>query len=240
MKRFYKTVGVVEADTGFAVTLDGKAMRTPNKAPLVVPTRALAEAIAAEWEAQGETIRVPELYLTRLANTAIDRVSALREETVAIIVAYARTDLLCHRIDSPLELSEKQRLVWQPLLDWLAHAYDAPLAVTTDIFPSAQPPASIEALQAAVGALDTQRLTVLSEATGLTGSIALGLALVDGKITPDAAFDAAQLEETYQMERWGEDAEAAARRANQRIELRAAARFARLLAAEDGDAAAPS
>lgn len=232
MKRFYKTAGVVEAETGFAVTLDDKPMRTPNKARLIVPTRALAEAIAAEWQSQGETVRVSELYMTRLANTAIDRVSALRDETVATIVAYGRTDLLCHRVNSPFELAEQQRLVWQPLLDWLAHAYDAPLAVTTDIFPTAQPPASIEALRAAVGGLDTPRLTVLAEATGLTGSIVLGLALIDGRVTPDAAFEAAQLEETFQMERWGEDAEAAARRASLRIQINAAARFARLLGPE--------
>lgn len=232
MKRFYKTVGVVEAETGYSVTLDGKPMRTPNKAQLVVPTHALAAAIAAEWQAQEETVRVPELYLTRLANTAIDRVSALRDDTIATIVAYARTDLLCHRVDSPLQLAEKQRLVWQPLLDWLARAYDAPLTVTTAIFPAGQPGDSIEALRAAVTRLDTLRLTVLAEATGLTGSLVLGLALIDGKLTPDAAFDAAALEETYQMERWGEDAEAAARRAHMRIELHAAARFARLLEPE--------
>ena len=229
MKRFYQTVTVAVLETGFTVTLDDKPMRTPNKARLIVPTRALAEAIAEEWQTQEETVRVPDLHLTRLANTAIDRVSALHDETVATIIAYGRTDLLCHRVNTPLELAEKQRLVWQPLLDWLARTYDAPLSVTADIVPANQPAASIDALRLAVSKLDTLRLTALAETTGLSGSIVLGLALLDGKLSPDAAFDAAQLEETYQMERWGEDAEAAARRASLRIELRAASRFARLL-----------
>ena len=229
MKRFYTAVAVAEADDGFTVTLDGKAVRTPNKAPLVVPTRDLAAAIADEWQSQEETVRVADLHLTRLANTAIDRVFALRGETIATIIAYARTDLLCHRVDMPLELAEQQRLLWQPLLDWLALTYDAPLAVTTDILPAPQPPSSVDALHEAVSKLETFRLTALAEATGLSGSLVIGMALVDGKITADAAFDAAQLEETFQMERWGEDAEAAARRANLRIELRAVSQFAHLL-----------
>lgn len=229
MKRFYDTVSIAEADIGFEVLLDGKPIRTPNKARLVLPTRVLAIGVAEEWQAQSETVRVPDLHLTRLANTAIDRVFALRDETIATIIAYARTDLLCHRVDMPLELAEKQRQLWQPLLDWLALAYDAPLAVTTDIVPAAQPPASVDALHEAVMRLETFGLTALAEATGLTGSIVLGLALVEGKITPEAAFDMAQLEETYQMERWGEDAESAARRANLRIELRAVSQFSQLL-----------
>lgn len=229
MKRFYETASVAACDRGFRVELDGKPVRTPMKAMLTVPTRPLAEAVAEEWAGQGETLSMAGMHLTQLAATAIDRLSLLREEVVDTVVAYAHTDLLCHRVDHPLDLVERQRALWQPLLDWAAFAYDAPLTVTHGILPVKQPPEAVAALRNAVAAYEDYHLAALGNATQVLGSIVLALALTAGRIGPEEAFELSQLEETFQMERWGEDAEAAARRAAIRNEVEATQRFARLL-----------
>jgi chaperone required for assembly of F1-ATPase len=231
MKRFYREVDVVPSDGGFTIRLDGKPIRTPTKAPLEVPTRGLAEAIAGEWRLQDDTIRPQSMHLTQLANTALDRVAVLRDWVVDTVLAYADTDLVCHRADHPIELVRRQQESWQPVLDWLVRTYDAPLRVTCGILPVRQPDESLAALRAAVTGLDIHRLTALHHATGLLGSLVLGLALIAGRIDADEAFEASQLDETFQIERWGEDAEAAARRASIRREVEATSTFARLLSA---------
>jgi len=229
MKRFYATATVAACARGFRVELDGKPVRTPMKAMLTLPTRPLAEAVAEEWAGQGERLAMSSMHLTQLAATAIDRLSLLRDEVVDTVAAYAHTDLLCHRVDHPLALVERQRTLWQPLLDWAALTYDAPLTATHEILPVKQPPEAVAALRNAVAAYEDYHLAALGNATQVLGSIVLALALMAGRIGPEEAFDLSQVEEAFQMERWGQDAEVAARRAAIRREVEATHRFARLL-----------
>lgn len=232
MKRFYQQAQVAEHDGDFVVQLDGKTLQTPAKRELLVPTRALAEAIAAEWEGQGDTVDPLALPLTRLVSTAVDWVVPRRRDVVAEIAKYAETDLLCYRAAEPPELVERQRGTWQPLLDWAAERYDAALAITQGITPVPQAPAALAAIERAVAAHDAMALVALHLAASCCGSVVLGLALLAGEITPDEAFAAAQLDESYQMERWGEDAEQTRRRAALKEDIALAASFAGLLRAD--------
>lgn len=230
MKRFYKTVNVVPAGGGFGIALDGKPIKSPAKAEFVLPSRALAEAVAAEWEAQAEDVVPSAMPLMQLAATAIDKVAPNRELIIDTIAPYGGTDLLCYRAEAPATLAERQAAAWQPLLDWAMTAHDAPLTATSGIVHQAQPESSLAALRAAVAAQDDWRLTALHQATALTGSLVLGLALLAGRIDADEAFELAELDASFQIERWGEDAEAAVRRATLRAELQAAARLVELAA----------
>lgn len=224
MKRFYKAA---EASAD-AVLLDGKPVRTPGKNPLRLPTPALATAVAAEWAAQGEAILPETMPLTALASTAIDAVGPRRADITAAVARYGESDLLCYRADDDAALAEKQAQVWQPLLDWAARTHDAPLTVARGIMPVDQPAAAVAALRRAVEAADDWRLTALQLATGASGSLVIGLALLDGRIDADEAFEAAETDASWQIARWGEDAEATARRAALRADLAAARRFAAL------------
>jgi len=230
MKRFYKIVTAVPAGDGFGVMLDGKPIKSPAKAAFVLPSRALAEAVAAEWDAQGQAVVPSAMPLMQLAATAIDKVAPNRDLIIDTIAPYGGADLLCYRAEAPAGLVQRQQAVWQPLLDWAMTAHDAPLIVTAGIVHKAQPAASLAALRAAVAAQDPWRLTALHQATALTGSLVIGLALLAGRIDADAAFEAAELDASFQIERWGEDAESTARRAALRAELQAAARLVDLAA----------
>ena len=229
MKRFYKEAGVTETPDGFGVALDGKPVSTPAKRPLRVPTRALAEAIAEEWLAQGEAIDPKRLPLTRLASIAIDLVAPRRPAVVAEVAKYAGTDLVCYRSEQPPDLAARQHAAWQPLVDWATLRFDAPLTVTTSILPVTQPTASLKALESKVAAYDTHRLAALHLATAASGSLVVALALIEGRIDAEAAFAAAELDESYEIERWGEDAEQAKRRAGLKEDIALAARFVSLL-----------
>lgn len=211
MRRFYHDSASVPVPGGFGLLLDGKPVQTPARRPLVVPTARLAAAIADEWAAQGDTLDLARMYLTQFANTAIDRVGPLRDDIVRATVRYAETDLLCHRAASPAALAERQHRLWQPLIDWAAHTFDAPLIVTNSLIAADQPRQALDAITAAVAALDDFRLTGLQVATGLLGSVVLALALSRGRIAAAQAFAAAQLDEDFQAERWGVDDMAAAR-----------------------------
>ena len=230
-KRFYKEARAAAAEGGFEVRLDGRALRTPAGSRLALPGEPLAAAIAAEWQAQGEKISPETMPLMSLACTAIDRVVARRGEIVAEILRFAETDLLCHRADAPAELVRRQAEAWQPLLDWAAQDLKAPLETTAGILAVEQPPESLAALRRAVEVLDDLTLAALSVAVGAAGSLVIGLALLRGRLDPEAAFEAAELDASYQIELWGEDPEATRRRAVCRADLFAAARFVGLLAA---------
>ena len=214
---------------GFRVLLDGKAVKTPAKAEMALPNQALAEAIAAEWQAQGEEVESRSLVLTGLVWTAIDRVGPGREGVVDELAGYGAHDLVCYHAETPADLAARQRAQWQPLLDWATRALDAPLAVTTGVVSIEQPPEALSALRRAVAARDAFELAALGAAAAAAGSLVIGLALAAGRIDAAAAFDAAQLDESYQIERWGEDPEAARRRAAIKADLAAAARFLALL-----------
>lgn len=229
MKRIYKSVATRAVENGWGVTLDGRPLRTPAKRDLCVSSERLAAAIAAEWDAQTSDIRPETMPLTRLAATAIDRTAAERDEIVAEIVGYAGTDLLCYRAEHPPALVARQAAAWQPLLDWAAGRYDAGLTVTAGIVPKPQSPAALKAFAGAVAALDDFRLTALQAATGACGSLVVALALYEGRLDAKAAFAVSQLDETFQIEAWGEDAEATNRRAALAADIEAAARFLALL-----------
>jgi chaperone required for assembly of F1-ATPase len=213
----------------FQVMLDDRPARTPAGRPLRLPTSALAQAVAAEWEAQTGAIRPHDMPLTALAATAIDRVGPQRPAIVDAVAAYGATDLLCYWADQPAELVERQHRVWQPLLDWARETCGARLEVTAGVIPVAQPDAATRALRSAVEALDDMELTALASAVQVSGSLVLGLALLAGRLEADAAFAAALLDERYQAEQWGEDEEAGERRRRLRQELDAVARFLALV-----------
>ena len=210
-KRFYGDASVVEAESGHGIALDGKPVRTPVGKPLVVPGAALADALAGEWAGQGETIERETMPLTRLACTALDLVPARRAEIVAGVAAYGETDLVCYRVDEPPALARRQEACWQPLVAWAAERYGARLAVTTAIAPVAQAPDAVDALRGAVAAEDDFALAGLSTVARAFGSVVLALALRERWLDARAAADASLVDERYQIERWGEDAELAAR-----------------------------
>ena len=232
MRRVYSKVATVAADGRYGVMLDGKTLKTPARRDLVVPSAALAAAIAAEWDAQHGDIRPATMPLTRLAATAIDRTARQRELVAAETANYAGTDLVCYRAEHPPALIARQQETWQPLIDWAMRRYDAGLAVTNGIVPQPQPPATLKAFAAAVAAQDDFRLTALHTATAACGSLVIALALLEGRLDAEAAFAASQLDETFQIEAWGEDAEAAARRHALAEDIAAAARFVQLLDTE--------
>jgi chaperone required for assembly of F1-ATPase len=229
VKRFYEAVTVAEAEGGFGILLDKHPLRTPAKRPLILP-RALAEALAAEWAAQSGAIRPSTMPLTKLASTAIDLVADKHEAVAEEAASYAGTDLLCYRADAPSALVERQARLWQPLLDWAALRFDAPLRVTVGVTPVPQPPGSLKALHTVLRRLDPLTLTVVADLTAVSGSLILALAVWEGEIDAEAGFATATLDESFQIERWGEDAEAAERRARQHRDFEAAARFLELLA----------
>ena len=229
MKRVYKQAAARPADGGWGVALDGRPMRTPARHELIVPSAALAEAIAAEWEAQPDEIRPATMPLTRLAATAIDRTRTQRDLVAAETANYAGTDLVCYRADHPPALIARQHEQWQPLIDWAMQRYDAALAVTSGIVPRPQSPAALKAFAAAVAAQDDFRLTALHAMTTACGSLVIALALIEGRLDAASAFAVSQLDETFQIEAWGEDAEAAARRHGLAEDIAAAARFVQLL-----------
>jgi chaperone required for assembly of F1-ATPase len=222
---------VAAADGGFAVRIDGKPLKTPAGRPVVVPSRPLADAIAAEWHGQGAKPDLNRVPLTRIAATALDRIPPRRDDVVAELTGYAETELVCHRASEPAALVARQIAAWQPLLDWLAQRFDAPLAATVGVLPRAQSASSLAALRQGMAALDDFRLAGLSVAVAAAGSLVIGLALVEKRLDAEQAFDAAELDATYQIEQWGEDEIARQRRAEVRDDLEAAARFLRLLAA---------
>jgi chaperone required for assembly of F1-ATPase len=232
MKRFYRRVGVLpaEQDKGYVVTLDGKALSTPGKTKLVIASATLAGAIAEEWAAQESEVRPASMPLTRLAATATDRVAAARAAIIDELMRFAGTDLLCYRATEPEALRARQAALWQPLLDWAAAHYGADLAVMTGVMPQPQPDDALAALRRAAGALDDLALTGLMVATAAAGSLIVGLALVEGRLSGEEAFAVSQLDESFQIESWGEDFEARARRAALREDLLAVERFLALRA----------
>lgn len=229
MKRFWDRAEPVERATGWGVALDGRPMRLPSGAPLVVPSRTLAAAIAEEWQAaggaKGAEVTLAALKMTRVIATAIDRIAPSPAATVDALAAYGETDLLCYRAEHPPELAARQAERWQPLLDWAALALDAPLVVTTGVVPVAQPSEARAALRAALARREPLALAALGVAVPALGSLVLGLALAERRIGPDEAHALATLDEAFQIEHWGEDAEAAARLAALAEDVRLAARL---------------
>jgi chaperone required for assembly of F1-ATPase len=224
-RRFWTAAHPRAEAAGFGVSLDARVLRTPAKAALIVPTEALARAIAAEWDAQGAEVRPETMPMTRMANSAIDRVGAVRAEVVAEIARYGGSDLLCYRAESPPGLAARQAAAWDPALEWARARHGAALVVTQGIVHAAQPAEALERLAAAVAVHDAFGLVGLHDLVAITGSLVLGLGVAEGWIDVDRAFDVAHVDESWQAELWGEDDEAAAARQMRREALRDAARF---------------
>jgi chaperone required for assembly of F1-ATPase len=229
VKRFYKQAEAVPAEDGFGLALDGKRLRSPAGAVLTLPTRALAEAIAAEWQAQEGEIQPLRMPLMRLASTAIDRVVAQRADVVAEILSYAATDVVCYRAEGPPSLVARQDAHWQPLLDWMRERYDVSLAVTTGLAAPSQPARVGEVLRAVVESYPPLALAALHALTTTGGSIVVGLAAMEGRLDAAGVWAAAQLEEDFQIEQWGEPPEAQRRRRALREDIEASCRFIELL-----------
>lgn len=224
-KRFYKNAAVEKLDGGFTVALDGRAIKTLAKHPLAIGIEQLAEAVAAEWRAQQGEIRHDSMPMMRFVCTALDRVTPSRTEVILETVKFAETDLLCYRTAQPKELARRQAENWQPLLDWAETRYGASLSTTTGLTPIAQDEAALARLRTAVEAENDLTLTGLHVATAASGSLVVALALLEQEIDAQHAWAASHIDERWQLERWGEDAELAERLEGLRTEISAAGEF---------------
>jgi chaperone required for assembly of F1-ATPase len=229
MKRFWRQASVLVQDGAARIVLDGKPMRLPGGAALLLPPGALADAIAAEWQAAGGdvggTLGQEDLPLTRLAATAFQKIAPDPGPTIDAIARYGETDLLCYRAASPAALSARQALLWQPWLDWASSTYGAGLMVFEGVMPQAQPVQAVARLRDAVADCTPACLAGLGIVVPALGSLVLGLALAEGRLEPAAAHELALLDELFETAQWGVDASAAARRANILQDISDAARF---------------
>jgi chaperone required for assembly of F1-ATPase len=225
-KRFYKLASLTDE---LGIALDGRGVKTPMKAKLILPSRALAEAIAAEWNGQVEFINPAAMPLTKLANTAIDRAGAERVYVAGQVVEFSGSDMVCYRADAPSNLVELQAAAWDPVVAWAEAAMGTQFTMVTGVIHSAQSAETIAAVAAYVAALSEFELTVAHNLTTLTGSALLGLMLTSGAISPEAGWTAAHVEEDFQIATWGHDDEANARRAFRRIDFDGSLQFLNLL-----------
>lgn len=231
-RRFYQEVTVGAAsggEPGHAVLLDGRPVRTPRKVVLLLPTRPLAEAVSAEWSAQVTAIDPAAMPMTRFANTALDGVKGREAEVAADVVKYAGSDLLCYRADAPAGLVARQAALWDPVLHWAGDIAGARFEVQRGIVHVAQPAAALAGLARRLAHLDAFALTALHTITTLTGSALLALAVHERHVTGEAAWQAAHVDEDWQIAQWGEDAEATERRRRRKLEMDAAARLLDLM-----------
>lgn len=229
MKRFWKVVAVETADGGWEIRLDGRPVKTPARRPLAVPTEALAEAIAGEWRSVEGEIDPRAMPLTGLANAAIDRIAPDKDAFAAGLARYAAADLACYRAEGPRELVERQAGSWDALLGWARRRYDVDFATTSGLVHVAQPEATVERLAHAVAALDAFRLAGLSPLVTIGGSLVAALAVLEKALTPGQAWGAVTLDDRWQLEQWGADAEAEQALEARRRDFFAAGRFLELL-----------
>jgi chaperone required for assembly of F1-ATPase len=225
MRRFWKDVTVENGQ----MALDGKPVRTPGRAPLALPTPALAEAVADEWRAVGEKIDPRAMPLTGLANAAIDRIAPDPAPFASGLAVYGESDLLYYRAAEPEPLVTRQAESWDPLLDWARSRYDVHFETTAGVMHKAQPEATIARLAEAVAALDGFRLAGLSPVVTVSGSLVGALALLEGAVDTETLWQAALVDELWQAEQWGEDALAVQTRDAHRADFDAGARFLALL-----------
>ena len=229
MKRFYQEVTSGEAEGGYEVRLDGKPIKSPAGHALLVPTPGLAAALAEEWAAQGDTVVPASMPLMQLVSTALDRMPLTRTQVTGYVAGFGGSDVLCYRAESPSDLVVLQAVRWQPWLDWAEKEFGARLAVTAGVVPVVQDAESLAVLRQRIEECDDWTLTALQSLAPCLGSLVLSLAVVAGAVTAEEAFALSRLDESFQAERWGSDAEAAARTAGLRQEVLAAARLLELV-----------
>ena len=225
MKRFWKEARVSETADGYAVLLDGRGVKTPAKHSLVLPTRPMAEAIAAEWDAQEAEVNPLSMPSTRTANAAIDKVSVQHAEVADMLADYGDSDLLCYRADYPEGLVERQSDKWDPMLDWAAEALDARLEIRSGVIHQPQSPDTLSRLRDRTHALSFFELAAFHDLVSLSGSLILGFATSMGKNSPEDIWELSRLDEHWQAEQWGKDDEAEAMAAVKRGEFLHAARM---------------
>ncbi|WP_171133744.1 MULTISPECIES: ATP12 family chaperone protein [unclassified Ruegeria] len=209
-KRFWKQSAVVEAEGGFTVELDGRRVKTPAKAGLILPTQAMAKAVALEWDAQEKEIDPVTMPVTRSANAAIDKVTHQHAEVADMLAGYGDSDLLCYRATHPQELRHRQASKWDPALDWAAEALDARLSPVDGVLHQPQPSEAVARLTQRVHAFDAFQLAAFHDLVSLSGSLVLGFATAMNWRNPDAIWEISRLDELWQIEQWGHDEEAAA------------------------------
>lgn len=219
MKRFYKTAEVAQAEGGYTVVLDGRSIKTPAKAALILPTEAAAKLVAEEWNNQGDTVDPSAMVHARFANTAIDRIETRRTEVIEDIAAYAGSDLVCYRAERPIALVKKQAEAWDPVVETLKQQDGVILRITSGIMHVTQSPETLAALRAPLEAMTDHQLSAFFTLTTGLGSLVLALSLVRGAFPFDAVFQASQLDALYQEEEWGHDKEAADARAALKSDL---------------------
>lgn len=224
-KRFWKTAAVADLDEGFTVRLDDRPVRTPAKRPLILPTRAMAEAIAAEWDSVDQLIDPRAMPATRAANAAIDKVAPQFDEVAALVAAYGGSDLLCYRASDPDDLARAQAGAWDPLLDWAERTYGARLSTTQGVTPVSQPAAAVARLAAAVHSCTPFQLAALHDLVALTGSLVLGLAASRDAFDAGDLWRLSRFDEDWQAAQWGEDAEAAEAAARKHHDFQLARHF---------------
>lgn len=214
LKRFYKIAAAVKVDGGYHVALDGKPVRTPGGQTLLLTSKAMAEALAAEWQAQGDELQLARMGLHQLVCNALDCSAAERARLMDELAAYGETDLLCYRTDDPVALAARQKAAWDPLLDWAAEHYGARLHATSGIVAIAQDTGALAALRARILQADPLQLGALRAAAGIGGSLIVALAMAEGRLDAAQAWRVVNIDEDWQREKWGEDAQAAANRAD--------------------------
>jgi chaperone required for assembly of F1-ATPase len=224
-RRFWTEVAVVPEGEGWTVTLDGRPVRTPQKAHLRVPTRAFAEEVAREWAEQEGELNPAAMPATRLANAAIDKVAASRAEVVAMLAEFGATDLLCYRAEGPSTLVARQGAGWDPLLLWCAQALGAELRLGRGVMPVAQAEGDLRRLREPLEAMDAFELAAFHDLVSLSGSLVLALAVAMGRLSPEEAWTLSRIDEEFQIEEWGADEEAAEAAARRRAAFLDSARF---------------
>jgi chaperone required for assembly of F1-ATPase len=229
VKRFWKEVSVEPDGHGWAIRLDDRPVKTPAREPLVAPNEKLADAIADEWRSVEGEVDPRAMPLTGLANAAIDRVAPERQSFAGGLVRYAEADLACYRSEWPPELATRQQAAWDPLLAWARRRYDVDFSITSGLMHVPQPQATVERLAHAVAALDPFRLAGLSPLVTIGGSLVTGLAVIENALTPEEAWRAVSIDERWQLEQWGDDAEAEAALSSSKRDFFSAARFLDLI-----------
>lgn len=224
-RRFWTTASAVPVEGGFTVHLDDRPVRTPLKAPLVLPTLGLAEAVAAEWDAQVGKVNPETMPFTRTANSAIDKVAPQFDAVAAMLAEYGGSDLLCYRAEGPDDLVARQAEAWDPLLVWALERFGADLVVTSGVMHVAQPPESLIGLHRRVAGMSPFQLSAFHDLVALSGSLVLSLAVTDKRVSAEEAWNLSRIDEDWQISLWGEDEEAAEIAALKRAAFLQADRF---------------
>lgn len=224
-KRFWKAAAVAPCNGGFTITLDGRAVKTPAKRLLVVPTDALAQAIAVEWDAQQGLIKPESMPFTRAANSALDKVAIQFDEVVGLLAAYGETDHLCYRATGPDDLIARQRAGWDPLLGWAATELDAPLVATAGVMHILQPASTTQRLHSLTAAMTPFQIAAFHDLVALSGSFVLAMAVTRDRLAPSEAWTLSRIDEAFQIEHWGLDEDAAALTETKRLAFHQAAAF---------------